>query len=238
MTERLVHLLVADELRLFLPARHRGGPVALALDGTSSLGHLVESVGVPLPEVGDLVVRAAGGAAGLGVGRSYQPVPGDTATVDAAPRPQAAPPTPPRFLLDVHLGALARRLRVLGIDASYRNDADDDELVARALAEDRVLLTQDRRLLMRRALRAAGYVRGSRPDDQLRDVLDRFAPATAPFTRCTACNGVLVPVDKESVADELEPGTRRSYDTFARCRDCRRVYWQGAHAARLRQLLG
>ena len=89
-------------------------------------------------------------------------------------------------------------MRLLGLDAEWSNDADDPELVARAVAADRVLLTQDRRLLMRRALRAGALVRGSRPDDQLADVLSRFAPPLAPLTRCTACGGALAPVPKEA----------------------------------------
>jgi len=93
-----------------------------------------------------------------------------------------------------------------------------------------VLLTQDRGLLRRGALRAGGYVRGSRPDDQLADVLDRFAPSLNPWTRCPACNGALHPVAKPDVEHLLEPGTRRSYTEFSRCEACGQLYWRGAHA--------
>ena len=86
---------------------------------------------------------------------------------------------PPRLLLDVHLGTLARRLRLLGVDTAYRNDAADADLVEQAGREDRLLLTRDRGLLRRQALRRAAYVRGHRPDDQLADVLDRFRLAGA-----------------------------------------------------------
>ena len=51
------------------------------------------------------------------------------------------------FVLDVHLGTLARRLRLVGVDAAYANDLDDDALIERANAGRRVLLTQDRKLL-------------------------------------------------------------------------------------------
>ena len=64
-------------------------------------------------------------------------------------------------------------------------------------------------------------------------MLDRFAPPLAPWTRCPACNGVLRAAPLADVADRLEPGTRRSYDTFAECTECARPYWRGAHAARL-----
>ena len=77
------------------------------------------------------------------------------------------------------------------------------------------------------------YVRGSDPDDQLGDVLDRFVPPLAPWTLCTACNGALAPVPKADIEQSLRPGTRRTHHEFARCTACGRVYWRGAHSARL-----
>jgi uncharacterized protein with PIN domain len=90
---------------------------------------------------------------------------------------------------------------------------------------------------MRRALWAGAYVRGQGAEAELTDVLDRFAPPLAPWTRCAACNGELADVPKDQVADRLEPGTRRRYERFARCRSCDRVYWHGAHGPRLDALV-
>lgn len=233
--EPQVHVHVPEELRLFLPARLRGraaGPdsVPCRYDGTSSLGHLVQSLGVPLTEVARLY------ADGVAVPAAHRPEAGARVRLAPVERPQPVPPrapSPPRFVLDVHLGALARRLRLLGVDVAYRNDAHDPELVEQADAEQRILLTQDRGLLRRRALWLGAYVRGSRPDDQLTDVLSRFAPPLAPWTRCPACNGRLEPVAKEEIAHRLPPGTRRTYDTFTRCTSCDRLYWPGAHHGRL-----
>jgi uncharacterized protein with PIN domain len=226
-----VRLCFDPGLRFFLPVRHRSGRVPVAPDGTSTLGHVVESAGVPLTEVGTLTVDGAPQPPG------YRPRGGERVRVPAVGRPQRVPGGGvPRFLLDVHLGALARRMRLVGLDTAWPHDAgaaEDAALVERAGAEHRVLLTQDRGLLRRRALWLGGYVRGSRADGQLADVLERFAPPLAPWTRCTACNGELAAVAKADVAHLLQPGTRRTYDTFARCRSCGRVYWRGAHARRL-----
>ncbi|WP_277752868.1 Mut7-C RNAse domain-containing protein [Thermomonospora catenispora] len=225
----------APELRMFLPANRRRGPQRVALDGTSTLGHLVESLGVPLPEVGPLTVN------GARVDPSHHPAPGDVIEVAAVPRPQPVPLEPgqtaPRFLLDVHLGTLARRMRLLGLDTVYHNDMDDPALVEQANAERRVLLTQDRGLLRRRKLWLGAYVRGSKPDDQLRDLLERFAPPLRPWSRCTACNGLLAEVDKTDVEPLLEAGTRRTYDVYGRCRDCGQVYWRGAHGEHLARIV-
>lgn len=225
MAVQEAELRFAAELRMFLPPRFRGGQARVACDGVSTLGHVIESLGVPLPEAGDLIVD------GKPVTAAWRLSGGQVADVAAVRRPQPLPAA--RFVLDVHLGTLARRLRLAGLDVAYANDRDDDALIAQANAERRVLLTQDRGLLRRRKLWLGAYVRGADPDDQLRDVLDRFAPPLAPWTRCTACNGRLQPARKADVEQALQPGTRRTYQEFARCADCGHVYWRGAHSARL-----
>jgi uncharacterized protein len=231
VAEDVVELHVARELLLFLPAARRIPRQLFRHDGTSTLGHIVESLGIPLPEAGPLTVG------GVPVDTGYQPVPGDVVEVAAMPRPQHIPVQPPRFLLDVHLGTLARRMRLLGLDTAYHNDMDDPALVVQANTERRVLLTQDRGLLRRRALWLGAHVRGADPDDQLRDLLERFAPPLRPWTRCTACNGELAPVTKDEVERQLAAGTKRSYDVYGRCTLCGQVYWRGAHGSHLEEIV-
>ncbi|UQX01616.1 Mut7-C ubiquitin/RNAse domain-containing protein [Streptomyces sp. RerS4] len=228
-----IHLTLAPELRLFAPPSRRVDRVPTTTDGASSLGHVVESAGVPLTEVGRLLVD------GHEVPFSYVPRAGQSVEVRGVERPQRIDGAPLRFLLDVHLGTLARRLRLLGVDAAYDNeDPGDPALATRSAAEHRVLLSRDRGLLRRREIFAGAYVYSDNPDEQLRDVLGRFAPELAPWTRCTACNGPLREADKDSVGDRLEHGTQRSYDVFAQCAACERVYWRGAHHARLERIVG
>ncbi|MFI9807900.1 Mut7-C RNAse domain-containing protein [Streptomyces sp. NPDC052301] len=223
-----IHVEVAPALHLFVPSARRTGATPLGTDGVSTLGHVIESLGVPLTEVGALVVD------GREVPVSHIPKADETVSVRAVERPQRVPGAPLRFLLDVHLGTLARRLRLLGVDAAYEaTDIGDPALAARSAAEKRVMLSRDRGLLRRRELWAGGYVYSTRPEDQLRDVLDRFRPELKPWTRCTACNGLLDEATKEEVADRLQGGTQRSYDVFAQCRECGRVYWKGAHHEQL-----
>jgi uncharacterized protein with PIN domain len=201
----------------------------LRFDPDATVGHVVRAAGVPPTEAGRLTLD------GTPTCLAARTAPGAVLDVSPVVRPQAVPDG--GFLLDVGLGSLARRLRLLGLDAAYDAGADDAALVEQATAEDRVLLTQDRGLLMRRALRAGALVRGAGAEEQLADVLDRFAPALAPLTRCTACGGQLVAVPKASVADLLEPGTRRSYEEFSRCTTCGQVYWRGAHARRIEEMV-
>ncbi len=227
-----IHIQFAPELALFVSHGRRAGATPLTTDGVSSLGHVVESTGVPLTEVGTLRVDDRE------VPRSYVPAAGDSVRVDPVARPQRVPGAPLRFLLDVHLGTLARRLRLLGVDTAYEStDIGDPALATRSATEKRVMLSRDRGLLHRRELWAGAYVYSTRPDDQLHDVLDRFRPELKPWSRCTACNGLLKEATKEEVADRLKGGTERSYDVFAQCQDCGRAYWKGAHHDQLEAIV-
>ncbi|WNZ08986.1 Mut7-C RNAse domain-containing protein [Streptomyces sp. 11x1] len=222
----------APELALFVPHGRRGGPSRVATDGVSTLGHVIESLGVPLTEVGALVVD------GRAIPVSHVPTADESVVVRPVSRPQRVPGAPLRFLLDVHLGTLARRLRLLGVDAAYEStDIGDPALASLSAAEQRVMLSRDRGLLRRRELWAGAYVYSTQPEEQLRDVLDRFAPELRPWTRCTACNGLLKSATKEEVADRLEGGTQRSYDVFAQCGECGRAYWKGAHHEQLEAIV-
>ncbi|WP_432573903.1 Mut7-C RNAse domain-containing protein [Kineococcus sp. SYSU DK005] len=225
-----VELTVDDVLLPLLPARaRRAGRLVVPHEAHASAGHVVQAAGVPLTEVGALTVD------GAPVHATERPPAGSALHAGAVVRPQPVPAG--GFLLDVHLGSLARRLRLLGLDAAWSAHADDADLVVRAAAQDRVLLTADRGLLLRRALPRGALVRGAGADEQLADVLDRFRPATAPLTRCTACGAPLRPAAAQEVAAEVPEGTRRSYGEFSRCTACSRVYWRGAHARRIDEVL-
>ncbi len=222
----------APELALFVRHGRRAGATPVVIDGVSTLGHVVESLGVPLTEVGSLVVD------GREAPVSHLPAAGESVRVGAVERPQQVPGAPLRFLLDVHLGTLARRLRLLGVDTAYESlDIGDPALAARSAAEHRVMLSRDRGLLRRRELWAGAFVYSTRPEDQLQDVLDRFRPGLRPWTRCIACNGLLREATKDEVADQLEGGTQRSYDVFAQCVACGRAYWKGAHHEQLEAIV-
>jgi uncharacterized protein with PIN domain len=224
----LLMVEVHPDLRFLLPARRREPAVAASPSSTDTVGHVVESLGIPLTEVGSLLLD------GVAVPSAARARAG---TLRVSPVQRPVNSMPHRCLADVHLGSLARKLRLLGIDTAYVPGADDDELVAHAIAQERVLLTQDRQLLCRRALPHGALVRGTGAAEQLDDVLDRFAPELNPWTRCAACNGLLAPTRRESVVDRLPAGTRRTYEEFVACRGCGHVYWHGAHSRRLEALV-
>jgi uncharacterized protein with PIN domain len=208
--------------------------------GNPGVKDLIESLGVPHTEVDMILVD------GESVGFNYRVQDGDRIAVypvfesfdvGEVSRVRATPLREPRFILDVHLGKLARLLRMLGFDTLYDNSWDDPEIVHRGLAENRIILTRDAGILKRREVTHGYLVRFDDPLEQAAEVLRRFdlPRRVEPFRRCMACNGLIEPVSREEVEDDLQPGTRQNYDEFYRCRNCGRVYWRGSHYEAMRE---
>ena len=143
-------------------------------------------------------------------------------------------------MLDVHLQKLARRLRLLGLDVDFSPERDDDALADIAEAEDRILLSRDRQLMMRRKVARGLYVRNTDPEKQVTEVLDRLdlRATCRPFTRCIECNGLIGalgpddPGSAEAMAT-VPPGVRAWCREYYRCTGCGRVYWKGSHYEKL-----
>ncbi len=229
-----------DEL---LVRRYRVRPIVYRFREHPGVKDPIEAMGVPHTEV-DVIL-----ANGRSVDFAYQLQNGDAidvypprTTAPATPILHLAPPVPrpATFALDVHLGKLARRLRLLGFDCFYRNDCDDDELITLALEQGRILLTRDLGILRQRRVVHGCLVRSDAVDAQVDALLARYElqDEIRPWLRCTVCNGLTQPVAKEEVLHRLEPKTRRYYDTFHRCAECDRLYWQGSHHGRIMAWLG
>jgi len=217
-------------LDFFLPHAKRGGAIPCTFQGRQSIKHLIESLGIPHTEVGEILVN------GRSVTLGHITQDGDQ--VEAHPAPPGCP-IAPRFLLDNHLGRLASHLRMLGFDCLYRNDYTDAELVELTCKEERILLSRDRRLLMHKVIQYGYCPRSLDPQEQLIEVVRRFllAEKIAPFRRCLRCNHPLEPVSKEAVLDRLEPLTKKYFDEFHICPACDQVYWKGSHYARMQKLI-
>ena len=144
-----------------------------------------------------------------------------------------------KFVADVHLGKLARTLRLLGFDTSYKNSFTNEELVAIALEEDRVLLSRNEFLPKKNASLRFLHIQNEDPFQQAKQVVAALALANSfqPFSRCLICNGALNPVAKDPVLERLPPNTALYFEAFWQCTNCGRIYWKGAHYNRMLQLI-
>jgi len=152
-----------------------------------------------------------------------------------------------RFFCDEQLGKLARWLRVIGQDTAYERAIADSDLIARAAAEGRTILTRDHRLPERaRKIHppdAAGPDRAPQiiilaenyPALQLREVVGRFRDhiLISVFSRCPVCNAATAPVAKAEVVGRVPPFVFATQEDFTRCPGCGRVYWQATHRDRV-----
>ncbi len=226
----------------FLAADNRSGRVGRSFDVAGSVKDMIEACGVPHTEVDLILVN------GDSVDFSYQVGDGDRISVypvfeafDISSivrvRPRALRQT--RFVLDGHLGRLARYLRLVGFDTAYSNAWSDHDLVSISTGQHRILLTRDVGLLKHGAVAHGYFVRAIDPPLQLTEIVRRFhlADCLAPFTRCMQCNGLLQPAEKEEIAHRLPLRTRDHFDQYRICTSCERIYWKGSHHRRLTEIV-
>ncbi len=220
----------------------RRGGFERTFDETASVKDMVEALGVPHTEIDLLLVNGESVDFGHGIedGDRVAAYP-RFGRIDVSALSRVQPQNEPhgRFVLDVHLGRLARLLRLLGFDVVYGNDLDDVELVDIAVEQHRILLTRDLGILKRRHVTHGAAIRSTNALQQAIYVVRRFdvADDIEPFTRCMRCNSALERVDIAEVSGELPPMTKANYDTFARCVGCQKLYWRGAHSEHLERLV-
>ena len=219
-----------DPLNDFLPRARRNRSFATPCARAATTKHMIEALGVPHTEVGRILVN------GEASGFERQLEEGD----EVAVHPQhGAAAAGARFIADAHLGALARFLRMAGFDTLYENDYRDEDLVAIAVREGRIVLTRDRELLKRREVEQGCYLHAIRPEAQLREVFERYALAALahPFTLCLHCNLPLRAVPKSEVLVRLPESVRAQHTEFTTCDACGRVFWKGSHHKRMEAML-
>jgi uncharacterized protein with PIN domain len=222
-----------SELVSFLAPERRSGAFSHGCARAATVKNAIESLGVPHTEAGRLLVN------------------GDAATLDRIvregddievfPREGGLPEDEPiLFLADAHLGGLARFLRMLGFDTLYENALHDRDILRLAARERRTVLTRDRELLKCRDIARGCFVHERKPEAQLREVATRFGLATRmkPFTLCLHCNLSLESLERAAALAQVPPRIAERYETFVRCPGCRRIYWEGSHWQRMREMLG
>jgi len=230
------------ELNDFLATEKRYSDLKVQLKQPRSVKDLIESSGVPHTEIDlvlvngetvilDHLIRKGDQVSVFPLFRSLD--------ISSLQSHQIKPPLDPSFVLDVHLGKLAAYLRMLGFDTLYHNDYDDPTLATISANEQRILLTCDRQLLMRKIVTAGYYVRAREPYEQILEVLSRFNMANQqkPFSRCMNCNGKTHAVEKQEISARLPAETKKYYSKFYQCEDCNKIYWEGSHYIKMQRMI-
>ena len=144
-----------------------------------------------------------------------------------------------KFTLDVHLGKLAKSLRLFGFDCYDDTNYDDEEIIVFSLSEGRIILTRDKALLNNKNVMHGYRVLSQKPNEQLMEVFNHFGlkDHIKPFSRCMECNGILKEARKEDIIDRLFPKTRDYYQSFIMCTGCGRIYWEGSHYEKMKKYI-
>lgn len=146
---------------------------------------------------------------------------------------------PLAFVADVHLGKLAKALRILGFDTSYQNCFSDKLIVEIAEKEDCIVLTRNVGLLKHKSVKWGYWLRSQMVERQLEEVVSRYnlLPEVSLFKRCLSCNGRIEEVAKEAVSEKLLLKTNQYFDEFFQCASCKKVYWKGSHYENMLQMV-
>lgn len=231
-----------EELNDFLPASKRKIRFLYHFSGRQTVKDAIESLGVPHVEVDMILVN------GGSVGFSYLLKHGDDISVypvfesldiSDVTHLREEPLREIRFVLDVHLGKLARYLRLCGFDTLYETGCTDNEIINISSFQKRIILTRDKKLLNNKRVTHGIWIRSQYPGSQLKEVFDRLnlKNRAKPFTRCMGCNTELADVQKEEILDRIPPKTREFFDVFRICPACNQIYWEGSHFEKMKEFI-
>ena len=141
------------------------------------------------------------------------------------------------------MGKLAKWLRMMGYDSLFFDGSDDSRMVARALAEGRVILTRDTGIMKRRVINSgrlkAVLINSEKPEQQVRQLMDTLdlKRQSKLFTLCLECNQPLVEKSREEAKDRVPPYVYKTQNQYMECPVCHRIYWRGTHWERMTQRL-
>ena len=241
VTTKKVELRFYGMLNDFLHPASRQVPFWHGYMGSPSVKDIIESVGVPHVEVALILVN------GVIVPFDFHPENGDriscysrfhSINIGSINLLQDLP-SDPRFILDVHLGKLAKYMRIMGFDTLYQTNFTDSEILRIASDECRIILTRDLGILRNGLAKWGYYIRSTMPRLQLIEVMDAFSlrEKSNPFSRCSICNGLVEIVSKEQIIKDLNTSTIRYYKDFFRCQSCGQIYWEGSHYKKIEKFI-
>ena len=231
-----------EELNDFLPDKHKKTDFFYSFVGNPSVKDAIEAIGIPHVEVDLILVN------GNSVPFSYRLNKDDRISVypvfekldiTNVTHLREKPLRITRFILDVHLGKLAKYIRLCGFDSLYRNDLEDNEIIEISVKEKRIILTRDVKLLKHGRVTHGYWLRSQDPKEQILEVINAFhlKDQINEFSRCIECNDQLSAVDKHSIRDSLEPLTMKYYDIFYKCKGCKKVFWKGSHYRQMQKFI-
>ncbi len=231
-----------EELNDFLPKEKKKTSFSCTFSGNPSVKDLIESLGIPHVEVDMILINGKSADFNHKVtdkdNISVYPV-FESLDITGITHLRKKPLRVIKFILDEHLGKLAKYLRLCGFDTLLSTGYHDNEIVRMSANEKRIILTRDKQLLKNRLITHGYWIRSVNINEQIVEVFRRFdlKNMVTPFSRCLECNTLLIEVSKDDIQERLLPGTRKYFQNFRKCPGCDRIYWEGSHYERMKELI-
>jgi len=224
----------------FLDDRFQNEAFAYNFNDNPSIKDAIEAIGVPHVEVGAIVVN--------GHNRYFDYQLQENDKVEVYPHnfsnTQSYLPFKPQkelsFLLDVHLGTLARYLRMAGFDTLYESkDYGDAFLAGFSSTHQHIMLSRDIGLLKRGTLEFGHWVRNTDPMEQFKEIVKLYGLQEhfKPMGRCIVCNEKINPVNKTDIKEFVPLKVYEWKEEFFQCSGCSKVYWEGSHHKKMMEQL-
>jgi hypothetical protein len=144
-----------------------------------------------------------------------------------------------KFIADINLGHIVKYMRILGFDSYYDPFLSPHEIIEISKRENRIILTQSRKLLKFKAVTHGVFIRPGTPTDQVKQIIDTLdiKDSIQLFSRCLRCNSLLENVTKEKILDRIPPKTKEICDQYVECQFCNKIYWKGTHFIHMKKAL-
>ncbi|MBW2176962.1 MAG: Mut7-C ubiquitin/RNAse domain-containing protein [Deltaproteobacteria bacterium] len=203
-----------EELNDFLPVHRKKVDFDVKFEGKRSINDIIESLGAPHTEIDLILVN------GKSVDFHF-------------------PLRRTKFITDVHLGKIAKYMRVLGFDVYYNSLLSIREIIEISKKENRIILTTSRKLLKFKDVSHGIFIRPAATTKQIKRIIDYLdiKEIIEPFTRCLWCNTLLNIVLKEDILEKIPPKTREFCNEYVQCQSCDKIYWKGSHYIHMEKVI-
>jgi uncharacterized protein len=229
-----VTVRVYEELNSYLPPNRQKRDFVLTLLPNARLKELIEDLGIPLSLVDLILVN------GQSVDIEHPLNDGDrvsiypvfeTFNISSVSLLHEKPLRMLYFICDIHLGKLAKYMKMLGFDVLYNNHFSQNELIRLSVQEKRILLTRNRGIFKNKLMTRGYLVKSDDVLIQLKEIISYFdlKASVKPLSRCLRCNMMVHPVPKNSIQSQVPVDVFNMHENFTRCDTCDQIYWMGSH---------
>ena len=135
------------------------------------------------------------------------------------------------FIVTQELGKLAKWLRILGFDCVYFNKKKEADLIIQALRDRRIIVARKRELSKHKGIQVV-VIKHDHVEDQMEQLVKELnleLKESNFFSRCVECNTLLEDIEKEKVKEKVPDYVFKTQNSFKRCPDCEKIFWQGTH---------